>query len=90
MRFLISIWAILWIHALNENFDITYKRVSNRLRLLSKLREYLTPDAASKIYESMILPILAYNTMIKPVFTDTQQMRLESIESVQMKLSDMG
>ena len=28
----------------------------------------------------MILPILAYNTMIKPVFTDTQLMRLESIE----------
>ena len=65
---------------LNENFDIAYKRVSNRLRLLSKLREYLTPDAASKIYESMILPILAYNAMIKPVLTDTQLMRLESIE----------
>ena len=65
---------------LNENFNIACKRVSNRLRLLSKLREYLTPDAASKIYESIILPILAYNTMIKPVFTDTQLMRLESIE----------
>lgn len=65
---------------LNENFDIAYKRACKRPRLLSKLREYLTSDAAFKIYEMMILPILAYNTMIKPVFTDTELMRLESIE----------
>ncbi len=66
--------------SLNENFNTAYKRASKRLRLLSKLREYVTSDAAFKIYEMMILPILTYNTMIKPVFTATQLARLNSIE----------
>ncbi len=66
--------------SLNENFNTAYKRASKRLRLQSKLREYVTSDAAFKINEMMILPILTYNTMIKPVVTATQLARLNSIE----------
>ena len=58
---------------MHENFNTSRIRepACKRFRLLSKLREYVTLDAAFKIYEMMILPILTYNTMIKLVFTET-------------------
>ena len=42
----------------NTNFDAAYKKASGRLRLQSKLREHVTSDAAFKIYQMIILPII--------------------------------
>ena len=50
---------------LSEIFDAAHKKASGRLRLLSKLREHVTSDAALKIYQMMILPIITYSGMIK-------------------------
>ena len=49
--------------------------------LLSKLRVFVTPEAAFKIYEIMILPIITYSTSIKPTLTRTQLAKLTSIEN---------
>ena len=37
----------------SDNFDTAYKNASNRLRLLSKLREHLTSTAATRIFQMM-------------------------------------
>ena len=45
---------------LQSKFNRAYKRASNRLRLLKSVREYLDINAATKILNMMILPILSY------------------------------
>ena len=63
-----------------KHFDDTYKKASNRLRLLSKLRDYVTSDVANKIYQMMIVPIVTYSGTIKLLYTRTQLEKLGSIE----------
>ena len=43
---------------LNENFNGSYKRASTRLRLLERLRPYLTVDVTIKVYLFVIVPII--------------------------------
>ena len=57
---------------LNSNFEQVYKRASNRLRLLYSVRKYLNTDAAIKILNMMILPILTYSGPVKSTYTKTQ------------------
>ena len=49
---------------LNENFSRLYKRASIQLRLLERLRPYLTVDATIKVYLSMIVPQYEHRAMI--------------------------
>ena len=49
--------------SLNENFESSYKKASGRLHLLRKLRTYLNNDAAQKVFEMMIVPILTYSKL---------------------------
>ena len=65
---------------LNRCFNIAYRKCCNRLQLLSKLRHYVTTDAATKIFQSMILPIVTYSGLLKLQFTRTQLKRIQSIE----------
>ncbi len=51
------------------------------MRLLSKVGVYVTPEAAFKIYEMMILSIITYSTSIKPMLTRTQLAKLISIKN---------
>jgi len=37
-----------------KNFQSPYKKVSGRINLLSKVREYLIRQAAEKVYQTMI------------------------------------
>ena len=64
----------------NKNFDSTYKRASSRLNLLSKLRYFLTREAAFSIYKMMIIPILTYRCPVKLYYTSTQQKQVKSLE----------
>ena len=45
---------------MNSLFEDSYKKASDRLRLLCKLRPYMTADACSMLYKSMAMPILTY------------------------------
>ena len=65
----------------NTNFDAAYKKASGRLRLQSKLREHVTSDAAFKIYQMMILPIITYSGMVKLLLSNTQLAKYTSIEN---------
>ena len=60
----------------NENFEKVYKKASGRLRLLKKLRYYLTVEAAQHIFTMMILPIITYRGPVKLHYNNTQQAQL--------------
>ena len=45
---------------LHQHFDNVYKKASARVKLLSRIRENVTPYVAESIYESMIRPLLLY------------------------------
>ena len=45
---------------MKSRLENSCKKTSNRLRLLSKLRPYMTADVYSKLYKSMAIPILTY------------------------------
>ena len=66
--------------SLNTNFETSYKRASSRLRLLKQIRYYLTEEAATKIYNAMIIPILTYPASLKPTQTMTQSGKMASLQ----------
>ena len=66
--------------SMNQHFDITYKKACGRLKLLSKMRAYLTSKAALRIYKAMIVPLMTFNATINLNFTNTQKHRLSSID----------
>lgn len=66
---------------LNCNFEKAYKKATGRLNLLSKLRCYINVQAAYKIYEMVIVPILMYSTMISLQLTATQLKKLNSFDN---------
>ena len=65
---------------LNENFIRQYKRASDRLRLLERLRLYLTVDATVKVYLSMIVPIITYSSTLRIPCSETQCKKLQSLD----------
>ena len=65
---------------MNENFRKRYNKAAGRIRLPYKIRPYLTTQAAEKVYEMMIVPILTYCGNIKLLLSNTQQASLKSIE----------
>ena len=49
----------------NVNLDKVYKKASCRLKLLARLKYYLTTDSAFYIFAMMIQPILTYCSTVK-------------------------
>lgn len=66
---------------LQNNFEKSYKKATGRLNLLEKLRCYLNTEAAYKIFEMVIVPIIMYSTMISLNLTNTQRNKLISLKS---------
>ena len=64
----------------NKNFESVFKKASGRLKLLKRLRGYLTQESALVIFKMMILPILTYRSTVKITFTKTQKDRLKSLQ----------
>ena len=56
---------------LAKNFNRSFKRASNHLRLLQYVRRNLAEKSAELIYKSMILPILTYSSTIKTTINDS-------------------
>ena len=65
---------------LSKCFDTAYPKCCNRLQLLSALRHHVTSDAKTKIFRSMIIPVVTYSGLLKLQFTRTQLGRIQSIE----------
>ena len=65
--------------SLNQHFDSCYRKACGQVRLLSKMRLYLTTEAAIKVYQAMILTLMTYGCIIKMNLTTSQSDRLSSI-----------
>ena len=65
----------------SENFDRAYKKAAGRLNLLTKLRCFLNVEAAFKIYDMVIVPIIMYSALISLQLTRTQQTKLKSLDN---------
>ena len=64
---------------MTTNFDNTYKKACERLRLLRKIRPFLNVKAAKAIYQGMVLPILTYCGLLNLKLSRTQEDKLLSI-----------
>ena len=71
---------------IQEHFNLTYKKASSRLSLLSKLRFLLTDEAAKTMYQTMILPVVTYFCLVDLKSTETQKKRLESLDNRSRKI----
>ena len=67
-------------HHLNfsENFEKSFKKASSRLRLLERMRCYLTSKAARLVYIKMIIPLLTSSCTLKPPCNNTQMLKYNS------------
>lgn len=66
---------------MEENFNYLYKQASNKLRMLSNLRDGLDNECSSKIYQSMILSALMYNCTTNLNLNSTEKYKLQSIRN---------
>ena len=66
---------------LTINFEKRYRKASGRIRLLQRVRQYLTVEAAEKIFNMMIVPLLTYCCLLKLPLTKTQTSMLSSLQN---------
>ena len=69
-------------HHLNfsENFEKSFKKASSRLRLLERMRCYLTSKAARLVYIIMIIPLLTSRCTLKSSYNNTQKLKYNSLD----------
>ena len=73
-----------------ENFNKNYKKAASRLRLLSFIRQSLTPNVTAMVYNTMIRPTITYNFTTNLNITETQKKRLESLDKRAEKITNCG
>ena len=64
---------------MNSYFDIIYKKSTSRLRILYKIRPFMTANCARTLYQSMILPLLTYCGTLQLNYNNTQCKKLDSL-----------
>ena len=62
------------------------KKCSGRLRLLSKIRNYLTTHASKVVFQSMILPLLTYCGIVCSRFNNTKFSRLTKLDDLASRI----
>ena len=71
---------------LTDHFNKTYKKSSGRLFLLKKLRPQLNNTSAAAIYNTMVLPVITYCSLLTLHHTRTQSNLFKSLDSRAIKL----
>ena len=64
----------------NDHVNKAYKKASGYLKLLAKIRPFLSVTASLDIYRSMVIPVLTYCSLVCTCATNTQKKRLERFE----------
>ena len=60
----------------SENFESTYKKASSTLRLLERLRYYLTSKAVQLVYITMIIPLLTSSCTLKSPYNNSSKVEI--------------
>ena len=71
---------------MNDDFEKKVKKCSGRLRLLSKIRNYLTTHASKVVFQSMILPLFTYCGIVCSRFNNTQISRLTKLDDLASRI----
>ena len=66
---------------LQDQFEKVYKTASSRLRLLNKLKSFLTNDAIKLIYTSFVQSLLRFNCLSFLNITETRRKMLRSLDT---------
>ena len=66
---------------MNDFFNTLYKNASRRIRLLTRVRPFLTSHATTGIYSMMILSVLTYNSLVDLHMSEIHVAKLKSIEN---------
>jgi hypothetical protein len=67
------------LNLIHQN-NVTYKKALGRLYLLQRLRPQLTVKAAATIYESMLVPLFTYCSLITCQTSNTYKNKVKSFE----------
>ena len=65
---------------MTDDFDIKWKKVSFRIKIVSKMEHFLSFTAAVRIYNMMIVPLLTYSSTLHLKLYSCQISRLSNIE----------
>ena len=65
---------------LNSHLERTYKKMTTRLRLLNRMRTFLTAEAALTAVNMLTVPLFTYFCLLKSVFNQMQTNRIKSFE----------
>ena len=66
---------------LDDHFKNVYKKASSRVRLLRKIRNNLTTDAALRIYQAYVMPTVLYCSLVNYFHQPYRQKMLEIMEN---------
>ena len=65
---------------MTDDFDVKYKKVSPRIKVLSKIQPFLSFTAAVRICEMMIEPLFIYSSTLHLKLSSTHISRLCNVE----------
>ena len=66
--------------SLRDHIDSSYKKASDRLYLLNRVRPHLTLEGAVQLYQSMIVPVFTYCSILTSMYTRTFEDKVKSFE----------
>ena len=72
---------------LSDHFKNVYKRASNKLYLLNRLKSKLTCEAALQIYRGIIMPTLLFNCSMLLKMNNSQLAKLKSLDNRASKVT---
>ena len=70
----------------SEKFEKSYKKASSRLRLLERMRCYLTSKATRLVYITMIMPLLTSSCTLKSPYNNKQKLKYNSLDRRAQKI----
>ena len=73
---------------LSNHFSTVCKKISTRLRLLQKIRPFITMLAALRIYQSLIIPIATYCSLVNFENEPSRKTSLATLENRARRIID--
>ena len=70
----------------NEHLEKTFKKISSRIKLLSRVRQNISPYTAETIYKVMILPVMLYCSNVFVGMTQSKKQRFETFQDRAMRI----
>ena len=70
----------------NDHLEKTFKKISSRIMLLSRVRQNISPHTAETIYKMMILPVMLYCSNVFVGMPQSKKQRFEAFQDRAMRI----